>query len=180
MADITTSITDWDYEIYEYYQQGEGDSSPVSIDVQFIPDLFAHELFDSFTITSEINVQPYGIVIGSDRITGSIADYFEANGAVLELTIRDRESLTITTVNGFSNLPEAGKADVIYFNPPSEQSRVITFDVTMTYMDITDPMLPVKLSLTKQFPVTLRGSYSGWAGKLRDYIRACGPFHSSK
>ena len=163
-------------EIFEHYQPGAGDGTQVTMDFEFGYDLLPTETFKSLTITASPDVSGYGVSIQGARVSGYIADYFERQGANLELTIRDRKTLAITQVNGFNNLPTAGVADVIKFNPPREQQDQITYTVTLEAVDNTDPMLPVPVVVTQAYTQTIRGSYSAWAGKLQQYIRSCGPF----
>lgn len=165
--------------IYEYYVPKAGDTTKVSMDFTFGYTLLPTETFVSLTVTSSKNLAPYGTTISGARVHGRIENYFEANGAQLLLTIRDRKTLAISQVNGFGNLPtDPTGCDVIEFNPPGELSATVTYTVRLetSVPPVPPAITPTTVTTTKTYTQTIHGTYQGWANSLVTYINNSGPF----
>jgi hypothetical protein len=178
MADIIEPMGGWAShdEIYEFYNVGSGDDSNVTMDFSFSYTLDPTEEFVSCVLTSSPDVTEYGSVLNGLRVTGHIKDFFERQGINLPLSLRNRQTLGISVVNGFDSLPTDKSVDVVKFAPPAPPTGTITYTVTLTYDDITIPLLPVRNTSTKTFTQTVRGSYASWASKLQEYISNTGPY----
>ncbi|ATI17691.1 hypothetical protein [Aeromonas phage AS-yj] len=165
MAQINTP-TNWKSTIFD----GE-----TSIDSLFSYTLAASDQLVSFTVVPSEDLSPDGIFLDGNRLYGKVNDYFDGK-VDLVLKYRDRTSLQISQTNSFASLPEPTTCDLIAFNPPSELKKVVTYTQTLVYDDITDPVLPVRKTVSDSINMTIIGSFDGWVAKFRAYVSSSGPF----
>lgn len=160
-------------QIVEFSNQSFGEL--MTTDLLFSYSIPISEEFVSFELSVTPDSTPFGITIDNGRYSGHYQDYFESKGIPLMLTLRDRTTLAIYQVNGFNNLPhDATSADCIEFSPPPPQTQVFTITATLKFKKKAPPAITE--TITKSVTQTLYGSATAWAGKLRDYIIASGPF----
>lgn len=164
--------------VSEYYNRRAGDNTPVDLDFEFLYQLSPPETFISMSVTSSLELAPYGVTIDGTRVYGQIRNFFEKNGAVLALTYRDRKTLKIATVNGFGNLPNPTACDVIEFNPSGSMTKDVTYTVTLVteIPPIPPALTPTRNTIQSTFVQTIMGSYQSWCNTLVEYINKSGPF----
>ena len=181
MAEILAPA-DWDGdqdEIVEFYNVAPSDDVRVTCDATFLAILTPTEVLVDFGITSFVpSPETYGISIDGPQFSGHYESYFERNGVSLPLRVRSRTfPYPITTVYGFMNLPQPpSENDIIEFSPPGEQRQTFTITLTLNYIDITIPSIPVPGFVVETFTQELYGSYQSWGEQLNDYIDESGPF----
>ena len=165
-------------KVSEFYDRKAGDNTPVNLDFTFLYQLSPPEKFISMTVASSVDLAPYGVAIAGARVSGQIRNFFEKNGAVLALTYRDRKTLKIATVNGFSNLPSPTTCDVIEFNPSGSMTKDVTYTVTLVteIPPIPPALTPTRNTIQSTFVQTIMGSYQSWCNTLVEYINKSGPF----
>lgn len=166
-------------EITEFYNVPPSDDVRVVCDAEWTFLLLPTEVLVDFGIVSvSPDPTPYGITVSGGNYSGQFDRYFEQNGVSLPLRVRSRTyPYPITSVNGFMNLPQPpSENDIVEFTPPPEQKQTFTITVTLNYIDISVPLLPVPGFVTETFTQDLSGSYQSWGDSLSEYIIESGPF----
>lgn len=143
------------------------------VDQYFTASLEADETLKSITIT---NYQPVtGITVAQNHYTGNYNSIFTFGANALLY----REGNDLKSASAWEELPPPKEADLYLFRAPTALSKTFTYTVELIYT-VTTPAVPgepgsgsvEEKKLTKVYSQTVKGNWSIWAKKLRDYVYA--------